>query len=104
MATSNSTDPVYCPFGGFLETNNIESQIDEYSKIDKSFFCVVGEKPLFSKKLFLKNELICLQMILEKRIETNAGEEVMKLDNTSVDALWALVNDVQPVISRRKQI
>jgi len=94
-------DPVYCPFGGFLETNNIAPQIDEYSEMISHFF-VVGEKPLFSKKLFLRNELICLQMILEKRIETNAGEEVMKLDNTSVDALWALVNDVQPGYFKKK--
>ena len=52
-------DPVYCPFGGFIEYNNVASQIDEYSKLINHFF-VVGEKPLFSGKILLKNELVCL--------------------------------------------
>src|SRR6185295_16863040 len=75
-------DPAYCPFGGFIENNNVALQIEEYSKLINNFF-VVGEKPLFSKKISLNNELICLQMVLDKRIETNIEEKVIKLDDTS---------------------
>ena len=95
-------DPVYCPFGGFIEYNNVASQIDEYSKLINHFF-VVGEKPLFSGKILLKNELICLQMILEKRIEINIGEKIIELDDTLAEALSSLVNEVQPDILKRKQ-
>ena len=94
-------DPVYCPFGGFIEYNNVASQIDEYSKLINHFF-VVGEKPLFSGKILLKNELICLQMILEKRIEINIGEKIIELDDTLAEALSSLVNEVQPGYFKKK--
>src|SRR5215467_14789961 len=71
-------DPSYCPFGGFIENNQVVSQIDDYSKLTNDFF-VVGKKPLFSEKISLKNELICLQMILDEKIETNSNEEIIKL-------------------------
>ena len=58
--------PAYCPFGGFIDNNNVASRIDEYSKLINNLF-VVGEKPFFSNKLFLKKELICVQMVLEKK-------------------------------------
>jgi len=93
-------DPVYCPFGGFIE-NNVASQIDEYSKLINHFF-VVGEKPLFSGKILLKNELICLQMILEKRIEINIGEKIKELDDSLAEALSILVNEVQPGYFKKK--
>ena len=94
-------DPAYCPFGGFIENNSIASQIDEYSKLINHFF-VVGEKPLFSGKIFLKNELICLQMILEKRIEINIGEKIVELDDMFAEALSKLVNEVQPGYFKKK--
>lgn len=94
-------DPVYCPFGGFIENNNVASQIDEYSKLINHFF-VVGEKPLFSGKILLKNELVCLQMILEKRIEINIGEKIIELDDTLAEALSSLVNEVQPGYFKKK--
>jgi len=94
-------DPVYCPFGGFIENNNVASQIDEYSKLINHFF-VVGEKPLFSGKILLKNELICLQMILEKRIEINIGEKIKELDDSLAEALSILVNEVQPGYFKKK--
>lgn len=94
-------DPAYCPFGGFIENNSIASQIDEYSKLINHFF-VVGEKPLFSGKIFLKNELICLQMILEKRIEINIGEKIVELNDMFAEALSKLVNEVQPGYFKKK--
>jgi|SRR5690349_5522948 len=88
-------DPSYCPFGGFNETNQVASQIDAYSELVDNFF-VVGERPLFSQKVFLKKELVCMQMILEKRIETNIEEHIIKLEDAGTDALSGLVNEVQP--------
>jgi len=94
-------DPAYCAFGGFNESNNVASQVDEYSKLTKHFF-VVGERPLFSGKIVLRNELVCLQMILEKRIETNIAEAIIKLDDTGADSLSGLVNEVQPGYFKKK--
>ena len=94
-------DPAYCPFGGFIETNNVVAQIDEYSKLINHFF-VVGEKPLFSEKILLRNELICQQMILEQRVEINTGENVIALDDTFGESLSSLVNEVQPGYFKKK--
>ena len=88
-------DPSYSPFGGFIGNNKVVSEIDDYSKLTNNFF-VVGERPLFSEKISLKNELICLQMVLEKRIEMATEEKIIKLDDTSADVLSSLVNEVQP--------
>jgi predicted GNAT family acetyltransferase len=65
-------------------------------------FFIVGEKPVFSKKISLKKELVCLQMILEKRIEINIGEKIIELDDTSAEALSSLVNEVQPGYFKKK--
>jgi GNAT superfamily N-acetyltransferase len=94
-------DPEYCPFGGFITSNNVALQIDEYSKLINDFF-LVGEKPVFSKKISLKKDLVCLQMVLEKRIEAIFKEEIIKLDVGSADALSNLVNEVQPGYFKKK--
>jgi predicted GNAT family acetyltransferase len=94
-------DPIYSPFGGFIQTNNVASQLDEYSKLTNHFF-IVGEKPVFSKKISLKKELVCLQMIVEKRIEINIGEKIIDLDDTWAEALSSLVNEVQPGYFKKK--
>jgi GNAT superfamily N-acetyltransferase len=94
-------DPEYCPFGGFITSNNVALQIDEYSKLINDFF-LVGEKPVFSKKISLKKDLVCLQMVLEKRIEAILKEKIIKLDVGSADALSNLVNEVQPGYFKKK--
>jgi len=94
-------DPAYSPFGSFIEANNAASQIDEYSKLINQFF-IVGEKPVFSKKISLKKELVCLQMILEKRIEISIGEKIIELDDALAEALSSLVNEVQPGYFKKK--
>jgi len=93
--------PAYCPFGGFIDDNNVAAPIDEYSRLTDNFF-VVGEKPPHTSKIFLRKELTCLQMILEKRIETITGEKIVTLDDSLADALSALVNEVQPGYFRQK--
>ena len=93
--------PAYCPFGGFIDNNNVASRIDEYSKLINNLF-VVGEKPFFSNKLFLKKELICVQMVLEKKTEAGIEEDLIKLDNAFSGALSSLVNEVQPGYFKEK--
>ena len=93
--------PAYCPFGGFIDNNDVASQIDEYSKLINNLF-VVGEKPFFSNKLFLKKELVCLQMVLEKKIKIAIGDDLIRLDNTFSGALLSLVNKVQPGYFKEK--
>ena len=65
-------------------------------------FFLVGEKPVFSKKISLRKDLVCLQMVLEKRIEAILKEEIIKLDAGSADALSKLVNEVQPGYFKEK--
>ena len=96
-------DPDYCPFGGFESEDDIPAQIDEYSKLIDSFF-VVGEKPKFSEKITLKNELVCLQMIIENRIDLESKESIIRLNDKHGESLYNLVNLVQPGYFKKKTI
>jgi len=96
-------DPDYCPFGGFESEDDIPAQIDEYSKLIDSFF-VVGEKPKFSEKITLKNELVCLQMIVENRIDLESKESIIRLNDKHGESLYNLVNLVQPGYFKKKTI
>jgi len=87
--------PDYCPFGGYNESVAISKAIDEYATICENFF-VVGEKPVFSSTLHLKNELICDQMTTTAKIEMNFQEGIIKLTDKHDNELYALVNLVQP--------
>ncbi len=94
-------DPAYCPFGGFIQSNDISTQIDRYSKLTVNFF-IVGKKPLLPPGIFLRKELICLQMVVEKKIESEIEEDLVKLDDTYSAALSDLVNEIQPGYFKEK--
>jgi ribosomal protein S18 acetylase RimI-like enzyme len=87
--------PDYCPFGGFEATENISRQIDEYATLVDNFY-VVGNKPQLSDRLTLHKELICLQMVIDNKIEIAQKEQIILLTNEHADALFQLVNLVQP--------
>lgn len=93
--------PDYCPFGGFEKGDAISKSIDEYSVMVDSFF-VVGEKPLLSKELKLNKELVCLQMIVYNPIDIVFNEPIVKLTEEHIDALYELVNLVQPGYFKKK--
>jgi ribosomal protein S18 acetylase RimI-like enzyme len=93
--------PDYCPFGGFQQTENISSHILEYSMLVDNFF-IVGEKPPFPNSLKLKNELICLQMISNHKIDIDIKEDIVKLGQEDADDLLRLVNLVQPGYFKKK--
>ncbi|WP_417938729.1 GNAT family N-acetyltransferase [Flavobacterium sp. ZB4R12] len=93
--------PDYCPFGGFEKGNAISKSIDEYSTKVDNFF-VVGEKPELSNLLKLNKEVICLQMIVYNPIDIAINEQIVKLTDEHIDALYELVNLVQPGYFKRK--
>jgi len=101
--------PDYCPFGGYINQDNIQNQLQEYAAQAHSFY-IVGERPIAHNNLQLNKELLCNQMLLEKPIipgnsETSrpaqaAGQEntgsIVLLQPTDRQALFNLVNLVQP--------
>ena len=93
----------YCPFGGYEDNKEVSKQIDEYAKLIDNFF-IVGEKPGFSQSLTLKKDLVCLQMIIDRRIDTEIHEEIVHLNNAYDKELFDLVNLVQPGYFKSKTI
>ena len=93
--------PDYCPFGGFEKGNAIAKSIDGYSEMVDSFF-IVGEKPELSNILKLNKELVCLQMIVCNPIDIAINDPIVKLTDEHIDALYELVNFVQPGYFKKK--
>ncbi|MEO8404537.1 MAG: GNAT family N-acetyltransferase [Chitinophagaceae bacterium] len=87
--------PDYCPFGAFINTNRTAGPIDKYAEL-KDIFFVVGEKPSFFDKVILKNELVCLQMIIEKNIILQNNQDIIALNGKYEKELFDLVDLVQP--------
>lgn len=93
--------PDYCPFGGFEVARDISKDIDEYATLAGNFF-IVGEKPGLSNHLNINKELICLQMIIDNSIDIEINEDLVKLTDDHTDALYELVNLVQPGYFKKK--
>lgn len=95
--------PDYCPFGGFDTATNISKHIEEYSTLADNFF-IVGEKPEIPKGLVLKKELVCLQMIINDKIDKAITENISALTSEHSNALFQLVNLVQPGYFKNKTV
>lgn len=93
--------PDYCPFGGFENAENISKPIDEYSAQINSFF-IVGEEPELYSRLQLKKELVCLQMIINDKIETAIKDDIVQLGLEHSEPLFELVTLVQPGYFKKK--
>lgn len=93
--------PDYCPFGGFEISEGIADHIYEYSLLVDNFF-VVGGKPELPTQLKLKDEIVCLQMIIKNKIDIEINENIVLLTNENADALFQLVNLVQPGYFKKK--
>lgn len=93
--------PDYCPFGGFINSENISSGIEAYSSLINNFF-IVGAKPSFPDSLKLQNELVCNQMVLYNKADIPITEDIVKLKQDDADELALLVNLVQPGYFKRK--
>lgn len=88
-------NPDYSSFGSFAEVKNTVSGLAEYSKLSSNFF-IFGEKPILPNSLKLKNELVCLQMIINSKIKENFQDEIVALNETHLDDLLGLVKIVYP--------
>ena len=93
--------PDYCPFGGFKENENILNPNKNYSQLSDSFF-VVGQSPTLPQNLVMKKSLVCLQMILDDNITIDQRDEIIPLTEDNREALFELVNFVQPGYFRKK--
>jgi ribosomal protein S18 acetylase RimI-like enzyme len=87
--------PDYCPFGAFIGTGNISKAIDKYAEQCGNFY-IVGEKPTFSSALYLRNELVCNQMIIFNEVDLAIQEEILEIGQGQANKLFQLVNLVQP--------
>ncbi len=95
--------PDYCPFGGFVSDKDISTPILEYAKLINTFF-IIGPKPVFSGSLLLKNELLCLQMIISQKIKINIDDEIIELNESHLKELLALVKLVYPEYFKPKTV
>jgi len=95
--------PDYCPFAGHVDHNQTSFAIHQYSiNIDKFF--IVGQKPKYSCDVQLVFELVCNQMVLDTRIETNSDERIIQISEHAKDEVVQLVNLVMPGYFREKTV
>ena len=94
-------DPGYCPFGGFVQPGDMTDAMSRYSELANNFF-IVGEKPEVPGTLEVKKELVCLQMIIEQPAVAETVEGIVRLSEQHYNALYQLVNLVQPGYFRNK--
>ncbi|PBJ06131.1 GNAT family N-acetyltransferase [Flavobacterium sp. ACN6] len=88
-------NPDYCPFGGFINLEKTEKATADYASLCENFY-IVGEKPSISSPLKIIKELVCLQMIISKKIQLTPKNEIIKLTDEHTKELLDLVNLVQP--------
>jgi GNAT superfamily N-acetyltransferase len=95
--------PDYCPFGGYEPGDSISNYLEEYAALIDNFF-IVGENPAFPPTLELKNELVCLQMIIDRKSAEPLTEKIIRLNGAFEKELFELVNLVQPGYFRNKTV
>jgi ribosomal protein S18 acetylase RimI-like enzyme len=95
--------PDYGPFGGFIALENTAIATQEYSALIDNFF-IVGEKPEIASNLKIAKELVCLQMIINEKIQLPVDIEIVKLTQEHNKILCDLVNLVQPGYFKNKTI
>ncbi len=95
--------PDFGPFGGFTALENTAIATKEYSSLIDNFF-VVGEKPEIASNLKISKELVCLQMVINKKIQLPIDVEIVKLTADHNEILCDLVNLVQPGYFKNKTI
>lgn len=95
--------PNYGPFGGFIDVKNTAIAALEYSALIDNFF-IVGEKPEVADTLKIAKELVCLQMVINEKIQLAIEADIVKLTAEHNESLCDLVNLVQPGYFKNKTI
>ena len=105
LAIKNNTthfyDPDYCAFGAFNEIPNDGQDLVAYADLVPSFF-IFGTKPNIPQSVVIKDELLCLQMIVREKIAMKYTDEIIKLNESHRPALLALVKIVYPEYFKAK--
>ncbi len=87
-------NPEYCSFGG-ADSQYAAEAIRSYAQLTRNFF-VVGDKPELPENLDLKNEVICLQMLIEQPVGIPITVKIVELISKHTEELYNLVNLLQP--------
>lgn len=93
--------PDYCQFGGIAKNENISNHLEAYSRLSQDFF-IVGDVPELPDQLMILKELVCLQMIIDREISIKKQNPIHLLGTEHKEALFELVNLVQPGYFRTK--
>ncbi len=101
MGNSRFYHPDFCPFGGFMNDEDLADQIDRYAALAPNFY-IVGQSPLYHPSLRLHRELVCDQMLPESPITTERNEGIVPLGPANRDDLFHLVNLAQPGFFRTR--
>ncbi len=96
IGDSKFYDPDYCPFGAFKNENINSAFLQQYSVWSDNFY-IVGKKPFTHPDiLYLKNHLICNQMIASETIKIEFKDDIIPLTTNHQKELIELINLVQP--------
>lgn len=88
-------DPHYAPFGGIIPETDSSALIASYFP-DTDFYYIIGNEPLVPNGFLLESELVCLQMVCEKKIGIEITQPITHLSQDHQQALFEIVNLVQP--------
>src|SRR5690349_15087856 len=91
----------HCPFGGIEGNTGRSGHLEDYAALLDNFY-ILGHKPALPPGLVISNEVRCRQMVLDKKFEVEQQEEIIPLGTAYADAIYNLVNLVQPGYIRRK--
>ena len=96
-------DPLYCPFGSFIDSSSQSEMISLYSKLTPDFY-IVGHQPVLPPEVMLTDELICQQMVIKNAAPIDFTEEITLLNEKHEADLRHLINLVQPGFFKEKTI
>jgi GNAT superfamily N-acetyltransferase len=88
-------EPEYCPFGAITSSDDLTNPLQTYSESCHNFY-IVGQKPPIPPSLYLRKQLVCLQMMIERTISYPSTEEIIAIGSDHANELFQLVNLVQP--------
>ncbi|WP_083253272.1 GNAT family N-acetyltransferase [Flavivirga aquatica] len=94
-------NPNYAVFGSFINNEDTSLAIEKYAKLVDTFF-IVGDKPKLPLHFKEPVKYIGLQMIIYNKIDYPITENIIKLNETHLNDLLALVKLVYPYFFKDK--
>lgn len=94
-------EPDHCPFGGIEGNTGRSKHLADYAARLDNFY-ILGQRPEVPAGLAITKEVRCRQMVLDKQFEVAQPDEIFPLTTEHADAIYELVNLVQPGYIRRK--